>query len=95
MKITFKDGKVEDGVYGVYLAGDRCFFEKPNGERTTFDVENIEAIRENSYAEEDLECAIEDLAWYIKEQFVDCPLIFRNTELQNKLYKQVKEYRDE
>lgn len=51
---------------------------------------------ETSYADEDLECAIEDLAWWIKENLDDpVPLIFRNLKLQEQLYKQVKEFRNE
>lgn len=48
----------------------------------------------NKYAEEDLECALEDMAWYIKEQFDDTPVIFRNDQIQEKFYKLVDEYRE-
>ena len=40
-------------------------------------------------------CAIEDLAWWIKENLDDCPIIFRNDQLQAKLYKTYKEYTEE
>ena len=48
MKITFKNGKEATNVYGVYLAGSKCFFEDANGNRTTFDISEVEAIREES-----------------------------------------------
>jgi len=47
------------------------------------------------YASENLQVAIEDLAWWIKENLDGCPMIFRNDQLQAALYKQVEEYRDE
>lgn len=50
---------------------------------------------ETSYADEDLEYAIEDLAWWIKENLDGTPLIFRNLKLQEQLYKQVEEFRNE
>lgn len=50
---------------------------------------------ETSYADEDLECAIEDLAWWIKGNLDGTPLIFRNLKLQEQLYKQVEEFRSE
>lgn len=48
----------------------------------------------NKYAEEDLQCAIEDLAWWIKENLDGCPLIFRNLKIQEQLYKTVDEYKE-
>lgn len=49
----------------------------------------------NKYAEEDLECAIEDMAWWVKENLDDpVPVIFRNDQIQAKFYKLVKEYRN-
>ena len=50
----------------------------------------------NKYAEEDLECAIEDMAWWVKENLDDpVPVIFRNDQIQAKFNKLVKEYRSE
>lgn len=48
----------------------------------------------NKYAEEDLECAIEDMAWYVAEQFNDTPRIFRNNQIQEKFYELVEAYRE-
>lgn len=49
----------------------------------------------NKYAEEDLECALEDMAWYVAEQFDDTPCIFRNDQIQEKFYKLVQEYKQQ
>lgn len=49
----------------------------------------------NKHAEEDLERALEDLAWWVKEQFDETPLIFRNDQIQEKFCKLVKGYRGE
>lgn len=49
----------------------------------------------NKYAEEDLECALEDMAYWVAQNLDDpVPLIFRNDQVQEKFYKLVKEYRD-
>lgn len=45
--------------------------------------------------QEDLYCAVEDLAWWIKENLDGTPLIFRNLHLQARLYEMVKEFRNE
>ena len=47
----------------------------------------------NKYAEEDLECALEDMACWVA-QYLDgkAPMIFRNDQVQEKFYKLVKEY---
>ena len=51
---------------------------------------------ENKYAEEDLECALEDLAYWTAQNLDDpVPLIFRNDQIQKKYYELVKAYRDE
>ena len=55
----------------------------------------VNELEANKYAEEDLECALEDLAWWAKEQFDETPLIFRNDLIQEKFYKLVEEYRNE
>ena len=47
----------------------------------------------NKYAEEDLECALEDMAYWVAHNFDDAPLIFRNDQVQEKFYKLVKEYK--
>ena len=50
----------------------------------------------DKYAVEDLECAIEDIAWWVKENLDEpVPLIFRNDKIQEKFYKLVKEYRND
>ena len=47
----------------------------------------------NKYAEEDLECALEDMAYWVAQNLDDTvPLIFRNDQVQEKFYKLVKEY---
>lgn len=50
----------------------------------------------NKYAEEDLECALEDMAYWVAQNLDGkTPLIFRNLKIQEKFYKLVEEYRDE
>lgn len=52
-------------------------------------------VKQNKYAEEDLECAIEDMAFWVKENLDDpVPVIFRNDQIQARFYKLVKEYRN-
>lgn len=46
----------------------------------------------NKYAEEDLECASEDIAHWVAQNLDGTPLIFRNDQIQEKFYKLVKEY---
>ena len=39
---------------------------------------------------------IDDLAWWVKEQFDECPLVFmRASQWQERLEKKYKEYRNE
>lgn len=46
------------------------------------------------YAKEDLECLIEDIAYWIANNLDDpIPMISRNDRIQNKIYKYTKEYR--
>lgn len=46
------------------------------------------------YAEEDLECLIEDIAYWIANNLDDqIPMISRNDQIQNKIYKYTKEYK--
>lgn len=46
------------------------------------------------YAEEDLECLIEDIAYWIANNLDgQIPMISRNDQIQNKIYKYTKEYR--
>ena len=50
----------------------------------------------NKYAEEDLECALEDMAYWVAQNLDDpVPLIFRNLKIQEKFYKLVEEYRQQ
>ena len=50
----------------------------------------------NKYAEEDLECALEDMAYWVAQNLDDpVPLIFRNDQIQEKFYKLVKEYKQQ
>lgn len=50
----------------------------------------------NKYAEEDLECALEDMACWVA-QYLDgkTPLIFRNLKIQEKFYKLVEAYKQQ
>lgn len=60
------------------------------------DAEPLHTIKlHESYADEDLECALEDMAWYVAEQFDDTPCIFRNDQIQEKFYKLVQEYKQQ
>lgn len=46
------------------------------------------------YAREDLECLIEDIAYWIANNLDDpIPMISRNDRIQNKIYKYTKEYK--
>lgn len=45
-------------------------------------------------AKEDLECLIEDIAYWIANNLDDpIPMISRNDQIQNKIYKYTKEYK--
>lgn len=47
-----------------------------------------------SYAEEDLGCLIEDIAYWIANNIDgQIPMISRNDQIQNKIYKYTKEYK--
>lgn len=47
-----------------------------------------------SYEEEDLECLIEDIAYWIANNIDGrIPMISRNDQIQNKIYKYTKEYK--
>lgn len=47
-----------------------------------------------SYAEEDLECLIKDIAYWIANNIDgQIPIISRNDQIQNKIYKYTKEYK--
>lgn len=60
------------------------------------DAEPLHTIKlHESYADEDLECALEDMAYWVAQNLNDpVPLIFRNDQVQEKFYKLVKEYKD-
>ena len=47
------------------------------------------------YAEEDLQCALEDIAYWTAQNLDKVPLIFRNDQIQEQYYKLVKEFRSE
>lgn len=48
------------------------------------------------FAEEDLQCALEDMAYWTAQNLDDpVPLIFRNDQVQAVFYKLVKEFRNE
>lgn len=50
----------------------------------------------NEYAEEDLQCALEDMAyWTAKNLDNRVPMIFRNDQVQEQYCKLVKEFRSE
>lgn len=77
-------------TYPYEIVGNTVKFYDEQGDETP-----LHEIRlETSYAKEDLQCVIEDLAWWIKENLDDCPLIFRNLKIQEQLYKTVDEYKE-
>lgn len=46
------------------------------------------------YADEDLVCAVEDMAYWVAENLdLPVPLIFRNDQIQQRFEKIVKEYK--
>lgn len=48
------------------------------------------------FAEEDLRCALEDVAYWVAQNLDNpVPMIFRNDQVQATFYKLVKEFRDE
>lgn len=49
------------------------------------------------YAEEDLQCALEDMAYWTAQNLDNRvpPMIFRNDQVQEVFYKLVNEFRDE
>lgn len=49
------------------------------------------------YAEEDLQCALEDIAYWTAKNLDNRvpPMIFRNDQVQEQYCKLVKEFRDE
>lgn len=94
LKMTTEDLKellIDSAQYPFSIEGGTIKFYDEWGDEEPLSEFNVEV----SYADEDLECAIEDLAWWIKENLDGTPLIFRNLKLQEKLYKQVEEFRNE
>lgn len=48
------------------------------------------------YAEEDLQCALEDMAYWTAQNLDEpVPMIFRNDKIQEQFYNLVKEFRSE
>ena len=48
------------------------------------------------FAEEDLQCALEDVAYWVAQNLdYPVPMIFRNDQVQEKFCKLVKEFRSE
>lgn len=48
------------------------------------------------YVEEDLQCALEDMAYWVAQNLDGpVPLIFRNDEVQGEFYKLVEEFKSE
>lgn len=47
------------------------------------------------YVQEDLDCALEDLSYWVAKNLDKVPMIFRNDQIQNKFYTLVKEFSDE
>lgn len=48
------------------------------------------------FAEEDLQCALEDMAYWVAQNLDDpVPLIFRNDEIQGAFHKLVGEFKSE
>ncbi len=77
-------------TYPFKIVGNTVKFYDEQGDETPLHEIRLEA----SYTKEDLECALEDMAWYVAEQFDDTPCIFRNDQVQEKFYKLVKEYKE-
>lgn len=49
---------------------------------------------DSKYAEENLQCAMEDMAYWVAQNLDEpVPLIFRNDKIQELFYKLVKEFR--
>ena len=49
----------------------------------------------NEYAEEDLQCALEDIAYWTAQNMQSVPIIFRNDQIQEQYCKLVNEFRSE
>ena len=47
------------------------------------------------YAEEDLQCALEDIAYWTAQNMQSVPIIFRNDQIQEQYCKLVNEFRSE
>lgn len=47
------------------------------------------------YAEEDLQCALEDMAYWTAKNMQSVPVIFRNDQVQEQYCKLVNEFRSE
>lgn len=78
-------------TYPFEIVGNTVKFYDEQGDETP-----LHEIRlETSYAKEDLQCVIEDLACWVV-QYLDgkAPLIFRNLKIQEQLYKTVDEYKE-
>lgn len=93
IKMTPEDLKgllIDSAQYPFSIEGSYVKFYDEWGDKKPLSTFKVEV----SYADEDLECALEDLAWWIKENLDGCPLIFRNLKLQEKLYKTVDEYKE-
>jgi len=45
--------------------------------------------------QEDLECALEDMAYWTAQNMQSVPMIFRNDQIQEQYCKLVKEFRSE
>lgn len=95
LKMTTEDLKellIDSAQYPFSIEGGTIKFYDEWGDEEPLSEFKVEV----SYADEDLECAIEDLAWWIKNNLDEpVPLIFRNLKLQEKLYKTIEEYKDE
>lgn len=51
---------------------------------------------DKEFAEEDLQCALEDMAYWTAQNLDDpVPLIFRNDKIQEQYCKLVKEFKNE
>ena len=61
------------------------------------DAEPLHTIElHESYADEDLRCALEDIAYWVAQNLDEpVPLIFRNLKIQEKFYKLVEEYKQQ
>ena len=87
---TLREIMDDAATYPYAIDGDEIkFYDEAD------DAEPLHTIKlHESYADEDLECALEDMAYWVAQNLDKAPLIFRNLKIQEKFYKLVEEYKD-